>query len=260
MRFLQYVVAVALVATLPVGAVAQQAEPSSAQAELDARARLHFQAGSSHYETGDYEAAAREFRAAYELSRRPGLLFNTYMAYERMGRFDEAISYLERYLAEAENIENRAALELRLTRLRERAAATRATSSEEEGSTSSRQTARDAGPDLTVPAIISFAVGGAGLLTFAIFGGLAVAEDASLADSCGANAGRTCTSDQVSALVGYTVAADVGWVLALAGAGMGAVFLLLNGGGGEEGQTETAVVPVPWASPAGGGVVLEGRF
>jgi tetratricopeptide (TPR) repeat protein len=226
---------------------------AQADGSQDERARLHFQAGSSHFDTGDYDSAVREFRAAYELSRRPVLLFNIYMAYERLGNLTEAVSYLERYLEEAPEVENRAALEIRLGRLRERAA---------RGETSmppmdEAPPAPARGPDLMAPAIVSLAAGGAGLLAFAIFGPLALTEDADLANRCGTLAGRVCTDQQVSTLVAYTIVTDVGWVLALVGGGVGTLLLLLDGGGS---SSAAAVMPLPWATADGGGVSLGGRF
>ncbi|MBZ0119839.1 MAG: tetratricopeptide repeat protein, partial [Sandaracinaceae bacterium] len=158
----------------PAIALAQEQDAPPAQqgpGNLDEQARAHFQSGSAYYETGDYEGAIREFRAAYELSQRAPLLFNIYMAYERLGDFAHAIEYLERFLAEAETVENRPAMELRLARLRERAARGGGPA--------------PAGDDLMLPAILSFAGGGLGVALFAIFGSAALVEDGNLTASCG---------------------------------------------------------------------------
>src|SRR5690242_10205557 len=74
--------------------------PASAQpvAEDDERARVHFQAGSSHFDTGNYEAALQEFEAAYALSHRPALLYNIYLSHERLGNLEEAAGALRSYL------------------------------------------------------------------------------------------------------------------------------------------------------------------
>lgn len=73
---------------------------SRAQAEL---AVSHFQAGSSYYKQGRYTDAIREFREAYDLSKKPALLYNIAQALERLGRTQDAVSYYERYLKESKS-------------------------------------------------------------------------------------------------------------------------------------------------------------
>lgn len=242
-----------LLGSLLVGAFAA---PAHAQ-DGDEAARLHFQAGRSHYDAGAYEAALREFEAAYRLSGRAALLYNLYLTTERMAQLGEAIDYLERYLAEgAPEDAQRSQLERRLALLRERRARM-----EEEAATSARPTPE--GPveeepqqdgDL-LPAVIAFGVAGAGLVSFAIFGGLALAEDGALAAGCGAT--RTCTDAEVSSLFAYDVAADVSWVTAAVAAATGAVLLVLFGLPSEpEGQATLA----PWATPDSVGLASRVRF
>jgi tetratricopeptide (TPR) repeat protein len=88
--------------------------------EGEQRARAHFEVGSERFDAGDYPAAAAEFRAAYELSGRPELLFNLYIAHERLGDLGPAAEYLERYLDEGTPAERETALRTRLANLRER--------------------------------------------------------------------------------------------------------------------------------------------
>ena len=91
-----------------------------AQASSDDRARQHFEAGRSYYDTGDYELALREFNRAYELSGRAQLYYNIALTYERLADLPRAIDTLQRYLAEASDIPNRRTLELKLVNLRKR--------------------------------------------------------------------------------------------------------------------------------------------
>ena len=88
--------------------------------EADTEAREHFAAGSRYFDAGDYRAAAVEFEASYRLSGRPALLYNLYLAQERVGNTAAAVSYLERYLSDGEPGDRRAALEVRLENLRAR--------------------------------------------------------------------------------------------------------------------------------------------
>lgn len=80
--------------------------PVTALAQEDARA--HFQRGQSAYETGDYETAVNEWRIAYEMDARPALQYNLAQAYERLGRYDEAVRSYEIYIAAAPADDQRA--------------------------------------------------------------------------------------------------------------------------------------------------------
>src|SRR5688572_3378664 len=80
--------------------------PAAALAQDDARA--HFQRGQSAYETGDYETAVNEWRRAYELDARPALQYNLAQAYERLGRYDEAVRSYEIYISAAPADDQRA--------------------------------------------------------------------------------------------------------------------------------------------------------
>jgi tetratricopeptide (TPR) repeat protein len=218
------------------------------ESDADREGRTHFEAGRLHFERGAYEEALGEFQAAFELSGRVDLLYNLYLTTERLGDFDAAIGYLERYLAEGSpDAERRASLEPRLANLRERRDARAA-------SPDANPPARGAssGGDL-VPAAIAFGVAGAGLLSFAIFGGLALAEDDSLAALCG----TSCSDAQLSTLGTLTLAADISWITAAVAAGVGAV-LALTLGMPSESSGVTALAP--WVLPSGGGVLAAGRL
>lgn len=86
----------------------------------DENARFHFKAGTSYYETGDYELALREFKRSYQLSNHPELQYNISLTHEKLGNLEEAIFALNRYLLEGSDIPNRRTLEMRLTNLKKR--------------------------------------------------------------------------------------------------------------------------------------------
>lgn len=264
-----------------------------AAAQDDQRARLHFESGASYYEAGEYEDALREFQRAYELSQRPQLFYNLSLCYQNLGDLEQAASYLERYLGEVAEIENRANLEIRLGNLRERIAREATSASTEPATTTAvdpdpeatdpaatsegpaaasvggTATVTPAGADtaagtasggdaLNVGAIAGFSVAAVGLVTAAIFGGLTVAEDSRLAGTaCGMNA--TCTSDDLGTLRAYAVVTDVGLGVALAGAAVGLVFLIIGPGGSEDGE-RAALEVLPHAGPDGAGVSIGGSF
>ncbi len=114
------------------------------------------------------------------------------------------------------------------------------------------------GPDLIGPAVF-LGLAGVGLLTFAITGGLALAEDGEISAGCGGTSPRTCTPEQLADLRLYTALADVGWVTALVAGGVGIgwlVFSMMQGS-----NTEHAAVRVaPWASADGAGVTFAGEI
>jgi len=68
----------------------------------DERARYLFDNGHQLYMEGRYEDALAAWTEAYDLSRRPLILYNMANAYERNGQVRKAISVLNRYRAYAQ--------------------------------------------------------------------------------------------------------------------------------------------------------------
>jgi tetratricopeptide (TPR) repeat protein len=89
------------------------------QADEDA-AKAHFLAGSAYYEQADYNDAVKEFNEAHRLSRRPDLLYNISVCYERLGRWDDAIASLKQYLTEKPDAPDRAVIESRIANYEQR--------------------------------------------------------------------------------------------------------------------------------------------
>ena len=102
-----------LVSLQPALAAAQDPDPER-QAQLDEAARLTFESAREAYAAGDYETALRRFQQAYELSGRPGLLYNIAQALDRLRRDEETVEYLRRYLREAPDARNRDEVEARI--------------------------------------------------------------------------------------------------------------------------------------------------
>ena len=73
-----------------------------AQTDPDELARRHFESGAAYFEQGEYESSLREFKQAYELSRRVELLLNLASVHERLGQLALAVARLDEYLAEHE--------------------------------------------------------------------------------------------------------------------------------------------------------------
>lgn len=106
--------AVAILFTLFVCAPRSWAQVSASDQEA---AKAHFLAGSSYYDAANYSDAVKEFNEAYRLSKRPDLLYNIALGYERLSDFDNAISTLKRYLVEKVNAPDRNMIESRIKNL-----------------------------------------------------------------------------------------------------------------------------------------------
>src|SRR6266536_4686502 len=117
-------VAAALVAVCVAHALPAAADVPS-QADEQA-AKAHFLAGSAYYEQANYADAVKEFNEAHRLSRRPDLLYNVSVCYERMGRWDEAIGALQQYLVERPDAPDRGVIESRIANFTQRREADRA--------------------------------------------------------------------------------------------------------------------------------------
>jgi hypothetical protein len=257
------------------------------QSDLDEKARVHFKTASSFYDEGNYEQALSEFQSAYDLSKRPELQYNISLTFEKLGDLSNAIASLQRYLDEGgKEISNRSTLELRLVNLRKRlerqqqgelepgleagaipagGAAVQAPSTHE-GKVSETASENAAGAttkasskyQLSAPVLVSYIAAGAGALTYAVFGTMAVVENGHLKDKC-LTPDPSCTEDEVSNLRTYSLVADVGLAVALVGGVVGTV-LLLASSKDEEKREEKSVAVAPWVTPTGFGAVSRVRF
>jgi tetratricopeptide (TPR) repeat protein len=245
-----------------------QVSPTPAQgpeADHDSVARGHFESGNTAFAAADYGTALREFEQAYALSKRPALLYNISLCHQFLGQLDEAIASLARYLAETPDITNRAQLEERLRNLRVQRDDAKAASAKAAGPAPAKEVSSEASSGLSTPVLVSFIVGGVGVVAFAAFGILAVSEDASLAGSACGKAG-TCTDDDVSSLETYTLLADVGLAVGVIGAGLGVMFLLLEGDEKNAEPVSAASLGIrslgvePFLTGTSAGALVTGRF
>lgn len=97
------------------------ASQTFAQAEgddsSDQVARGLFQAGRASYDAGKYEDALKYFQQAYDLSQRPGLLYNIGQASDRLHDDRKTIEVFRLYLERVPEADNRAEVEGRLRSL-----------------------------------------------------------------------------------------------------------------------------------------------
>jgi len=96
------------------GAAAAQSDPGR-----DAEARGLFEAGRAAFDQGRYQDALGYFDRAYQLSRRPQLLYNLGQVHDRLRHDEEALTAFQQYLKQVPGAENRAEVEHRIQAMRQ---------------------------------------------------------------------------------------------------------------------------------------------
>lgn len=238
--------------------VAAQEQPT----QLDEAARLTFESAREAFVEGRYEEALQRFRQAYQLSPRPGLLYNIAQTLDRLRRDEETVQALRDYLRAAPDASNRAEVEARIRVLEQALARTRQSQGgqgQEQANTTTAPPPQERGIGVLHPA---FFLGAAGL---------AVASGAVLIwagiDTLQLNDAYLATTDYQSALSAYNAANDrqlltnvfVGVTAALGAAAVAlAIFTDWNafGGSGETAQ----LAPLFVASSDGAWLGLGGSF
>jgi tetratricopeptide (TPR) repeat protein len=216
--------------------------PSIARAQEEAdleRARVLFDQGIAAGEEGHWEEAVEHFRASRQIADRPSTVYNLAVAYEELGRFDEASSTLEEYFRMAPENDSRRpraeALRERLAR-RSRPPATRTPTP-----------APPRGADATPWAL--FGVGAAlaaGGVVLAVVGQLDYGSVLGAPDAASWSEYSEAW-DRAPILVG------VGWAAAGVGVAFAVVGLVLaTSGAGERVRAQLEVTP--------NGLALRGRF
>lgn len=92
----------AVVLLLPCLAIAEKPEVTM---------RRHYETGTRLFSVGEFERAALEYRAAYELRPHPALLYNIAQAYRNAKNSERAIFFYRSYLRNAPAASNRAEVE-----------------------------------------------------------------------------------------------------------------------------------------------------
>jgi tetratricopeptide repeat protein len=281
LRIANHAIALAIVALLGSGIASAQerAQPNERELTPDERARELFLRGDRLYAEGNYDEAIVALKEAYDLSHRPALLFNIANAYERLGRYEEALLYLNQYAPSAPDhqqhivLKRIRALELRAEERRRQdhpsatptapPARAPATSAARE-STSAAGAHLDASPSpLPSPeaeaakrqSLLGYAIGGAGLVAIGVGTVFGVSASSLRSDAegqcvdngddllCPASARDSLSDADSRALV-----ADIAWGLGLAAVGVG-VYLVLDANG--ESGTSTALRSTVTAGGAG---------
>lgn len=236
--FLGFAIAAALASSAPIARAQQLSEE-------DSEARVHFRLGNVYYESGRFAEAAGEFQQAYDLSHRPALLYNIFVAHRDAGNLGPAIQALREYLRLVPDAEQHEQLTARLrsmerlhqerggeaapaepaqpTETTATATATTATTN----TTTTIEPAQTRGAETWVPGWIIAGVGGALVVAGVVTGVLALDAQSQLAEICdpdgACDPGFEPTRDSAALLAGLTdgfiigggVIAAAGVVLAL---------------------------------------------
>ena len=224
------------------------------QADEDA-AKAHFLAGSAYYEQANYSDAVKEFLEAHRLSKRPDLLYNISVCYERLGRWDDAIASLQQYLSERPDAPDRAVIETRISNYEQRR------DQEQAARAAALPPPVAAPPPLGAPSprrhVASWIVGGigAGLLVAALGTGItAHLTYNDLVTKCGGTVcpGDKTLRDEASFGRALTISTDV--LLAVGGATLatGVILFII------EARKKPAATPAhAWLAPTPGGLQVQ---
>lgn len=266
----------ALVVAAPASAQPTKKKPAAEQNEGDAEARRLFKEGDKLYAEGDYEGAVRAFEKSYELSHQPALKYNLANAYERLARYEEALTALKEYEPHAA-ADERDVVKRRIGKLQERADQQRlekekglapsASAPSETSSEAAPPTSQPSAPtdgasvssDTPVLGYVLVGVGAVGVGLGAYFGIQALSTQSDAETACKeASGARHCpssASDTLDANQRNAIIADVGIGVGIVAAAVG-TFLIFKSKSKDTASTELRAA----AGPQGGGLNLVGRF
>jgi len=206
----------------------------------DDLARAHFESGAAYLEQADYESALREFKAAYDLSKRAEILINVATVHERMGRLEDAVKALEQYLAEEPQGEHAETVKIRIENLKKRLAeappqpppapvppqaAPPPPATVEPGPLPAPPPPVEKPPASKTPANVLFGVGGAFAIGSVVTGILAENEHSNAEKTCS----PTCTDSQLSTGRALAVTSTVLTGAAVVAGSVGAVLFFGSG-------------------------------
>ena len=244
--------------------------------DADREAHDYYLKGEGHYAAGRYRKAATAFERAYQLSKRPELLFNIGNAYERLGEYKKAAENLRRYAADPQ-AKGRDLVRERIGRL-EAAHEQQVKESRElqqarlrkEQAERTRAVAPTAAPgeSTSTRRLIAYVCLGVGAAALGTSLGLGLA-----ARKAGDDAEENCLNgicldgaeSNIDKQKRLALATDITLGVGLAAAGTGAFLLIYDWlSSGEESNAQSASQPAFSVQPAwsttGAGLSLAGRF
>ena len=234
---------------LPARADSGKAGKQEASKDQEAEARRLFREGDKLYAEGDYEGAVTAFEKAYELSRKEALKYNMANAYERLGRYEAALSALRDYLPHTKP-EEQDAVRRRIEKLEKRVEDQRLKAQQAEAGTTSSP-APAVAPSSPPPApadvppadqsrapvlgYVVLGVGAVGLGVGTFFGVQALGDKSDAEDACvDSNGGRRCSvaaQDAVDGAESKALIADISLGVGIVAAAVGGYLVLSSGSG-----------------------------
>ena len=225
------------------------------------------------YGAEDYEGAIEDFKRAYEIKKVSNLLYNIARTYEKLGKFEEALTYYERFVNEPEvAVEARTDAIARLKALREVVALRREEAeakrkAEEEAKRAAEEAARrdeeerkraeaakpKPEPDRTM-SYVFLGAGGVALVGSGVFAFLASSAHADFEEAGTLDDRRAAASSGET----YSLAADGMLVLGVTLAAVGVVFFVIAEP--EEGAAGTTLRVMPAVGADGAAVRLRLDF
>jgi hypothetical protein len=202
----------------------------------DQRARELYLRGDRLYAEGRYEDAVAAFRESYELSRQPALQFNLANAYERLGRYEEAMAALRAYAPHAPEYDrDTIARRIRALEVRVEQPSTSAEPDPGEPSVTPRSSV-DLSPApagrrrISVPGLVLVGVGVAALVAAGIFGALSLSAHGDLESACPTGVCSDAVRNDVDRERTFALVADIGFIVGGLAALVGTGFLIWDTG------------------------------
>lgn len=218
------------------------------------RARELFENGRILYDEGSYEQAIVAWEEAYRLSQKPELYYNISGAYEKLGRYREAVDSLDQYRAMAPAGE-REALDRRIRALEERMAAAPAPAPAPAPVVVAPAPVVEERNGVPVGPVILLGAGAVGLGIGGVTGLQAGAALGDVRETCvEGNAGLVCPSTAEPAVDKHRSASTVSAISLGAGGALavtGAIWLAVGSGDGD-------VQVAPWLGATG--LTIAGGF
>ncbi|MBW2458714.1 MAG: tetratricopeptide repeat protein [Deltaproteobacteria bacterium] len=247
------------------------------------------------YRRGDYEEAILKWEQSYELSKEPLIFESIANAYERLGDPRRALEHLQKWREKAPRREHKSLdsrienLQSRITRLEEEERATEqeeearrqeeadrlAQDHEERRQNEQEDTSAAGGPStMEILGYSLIGVGGAaviaGVVMDIVAGTTRPSEDEACTEQGGSLLCRDALRDDIETSNQLAIAGDITWIAgaAMAAGGVIVLFTLVEPGDAGDGTdddestdpSELDARLLPFAGPAGGGLVLTGQF
>ncbi|MEM9068065.1 MAG: tetratricopeptide repeat protein [Myxococcota bacterium] len=210
--------------------------------DLDQAAALVFQAGTTEFEEGRFEAALDHYQTAYRLSGRPALLYNIALCHDRLEQKDEAIAFYDRFVRESPNHPAVRRASARLEILRESERRPRGDTDDTDDTDDPNDDDSASSPNRRGPALL-LSVASASLISWGSAGLIARNRYRNADRACG----RDCSNSRKRGIRRPSRTADVSLGVGVVAAVGGLVWLMVE-------RRRSGVEVTPVASRRGAGV------